>query len=416
MTSVASSAATPARRSWLAAVPPWVPALVALFAAGILLIVFTEQSLEIGVFWAIGLALGAILQRSRFCFAGAFRDLIISRDGRLMRALLVGLMIATPAFALLMARLVPNPAFGDLPPGAHVLPIGLHLVVGGIVFGIGMVIAGGCVSGNLFRAGEGYVASWVAIGGILVGLLAASWTWNWWWLNHIRFMPSIWLPEYLGHLGGLVVTMLLLAAAWMAVHWWESRGDGMPAIPGRPRVADPDFAGRMRHWYQTIVVRGWPVLAGGIALAVLNIVAFNFDHPIGVTGELSAWSSRFAGVAGVAPGPLLGVDQFAGCNLVAEGGVWLTSAFTLTFGLVAGSFIAALASGEFKIRTPRKGTRYLQQVGGGALLGYGAGIAVGCTLGGFFSAVPSLSLSGWIFGLAILGGAFLGTRILPRLG
>ncbi len=48
-------------------------------------------------------------------------------------------------------------------------------------------------------------------------------------------------------------------------------------------------------------------------------------------------------------------------------------------------------------------------------MGYGAGIAVGCTLGAFFSAVPSLGLNGWIFGLSLLAGAGLGTQVIRRI-
>ena len=72
-------------------------------------------------------------------------------------------------------------------------------------------------------------------------------------------------------------------------------------------------------------------------------------------------------------------------------------------------------AGEFKLRAPRQRRRYVQSVAGGCLMGYGAGIAIGCTLGAFFSAIPSLALSGWIFGIALLAGAGLGTRIIRRI-
>jgi hypothetical protein len=48
-------------------------------------------------------------------------------------------------------------------------------------------------------------------------------------------------------------------------------------------------------------------------------------------------------------------------------------------------------------------------------MGYGAGIAVGCTIGAFFSAIPSLGLNGWVFGLALLAGAALGVQIIRRI-
>ncbi|MCK9520134.1 MAG: YeeE/YedE family protein, partial [Dehalococcoidia bacterium] len=114
-------------------------ALAAIVAFGIYA---TSREFNLGAYWFIGIAFGVILQRSRLCFAGAFRDLIMSGDARLMRALIVGLMVATVGFGLLMARFVPDPSFNVLPPGAHIQPVGFATVAGGVLFGIGMVLAG----------------------------------------------------------------------------------------------------------------------------------------------------------------------------------------------------------------------------------------------------------------------------------
>ena len=83
--------------------------------------------------------------------------------------------------------------------------------------------------------------------------------------------------------------------------------------------------------------------------------------------------------------------------------------------MVFGSFIGALLAGEFKIRLPRQKRRYFQSLGGGVTMGYGAGIAMGCTIGAFFSAIPSLALNGWVFALFLGVGAWIGTRIIQRI-
>jgi uncharacterized membrane protein YedE/YeeE len=85
-------------------------------------------------------------------------------------------------------------------------------------------------------------------------------------------------------------------------------------------------------------------------------------------------------------------------------------------GIIMGALVAALLSGEFKIRPVRQKRRYFQILMGGALMGYGAGLAGGCTIGGFFSAVPSLGLNGFVFGGAIALGAFLGLQAIKRIG
>ncbi|GIW10722.1 MAG: hypothetical protein KatS3mg061_1779 [Dehalococcoidia bacterium] len=409
----ATSAATVSSRPRLTGLAPWLGAGVAL---GVL-VVFWGRSEELAIFWAIGLAFGIILQRSRLCFAGAFRDLFLTHDTRTLRAILLSLMVASVGFWLLMVRLVPNPAFGDLPPGAHVTPVGLHLVVGGVLFGIGMVLAGGCVSGTLFRIGEGYLASVVALVGILGGLSLAAHSWNWWWQHHLSALPTLWLPALVGHGWALALTILALAALYLLASWWELRaGPPLPGPSSAPALPAFSLRDHLAALHQRLLGRGWPIGVGATALAVLNVFSFVFSHPLGVTGELSAWAERLTGLVGLSAGPLLGLDRLAGCNLaLGSSSDWLTSSFALDAGVVVGAFLAALAAGEFKVRLPRRKGRYLQAVGGGVLMGYGAGIAIGCTIGAFFSALPSLALSGWLFGASLAAGAWLGTLVIKRL-
>ncbi len=372
---------------------------------------YTDRALAI--FWLFGLAFGFVLQRSRFCFASAFRDVFLLQQGRVMRAILGGMAVATLGFSLVMSNMTPNPALGILPPDAHVVPLGWHTVVGGVLFGLGMVLAGGCVSGSLYRMGEGYVASWVAMGGILSGLWMASRTWNWWWQVHISKQPTVWLPRYLGYGGAVVLTLLALGALYLLVLWWEARGGIW--FPEPPATASgPTFRERLSDLHRTIFVRAWPVTLAGLGLGALNVFEYAYRHPWGVTGELARWADALAGLIGLSAGPLLGMDQLSGCTLVPQSGV-LTHGLMLDVGLVFGSLLAAVLAGEFKIRVPADRRRYWQALGGGILMGYGAGLAVGCTIGAFFSAIPSLALNGWAFGASLAVGAFLGVQVIKRL-
>ena len=89
--------------------------------------------------------------------------------------------------------------------------------------------------------------------------------------------------------------------------------------------------------------------------------------------------------------------------------------FAVTVGLLPGAAIGALLAKEFKLRVPRSAVRYAQSFGGGLFMGYGSGLAIGCTIGAFFSSIASLSVSGWLFGLALAGGAYLGVRTIQRI-
>jgi uncharacterized membrane protein YedE/YeeE len=390
--------------------------IIALILA--ILIAATVANGGLAVYWAFGIAFGVILQRSRLCFASGFRDLFLLRDAGNLRSILVGLALASLGFALIEARAVPTPGNGALPTGAHLMPLSFQFLAGGLIFGVGMVLAGGCVSGTLYRIGEGYVGSWVAMLGILGGLAVSTHHWNWWWDNFSANAPTVWLPDLLGYSGAILVTLGVIAALYLGSLWWEMRAGPRPAF-GLKRAAEAP-ALTMRDWllqrYRSIFGRGWPILYGAIALAVLNTYVYLFDQPLGVTGELSNWANRGVGLAGVATPVMNGASALAGCLLTVDPNASVIGLGTmLDGGIILGALLAALLANEFKIRFPRQPVRYVQSVGGGLLMGYGAGIGAGCTIGAFFSAIPSLGLNGWIFGLGLLGGAFVGVQVIKRL-
>lgn len=415
MVTRASVLARPRGLDWpWQAVAAWAVGLVAL----VILVLAQRVEARLAVYWALGLGAGLVLQRGRLCFAGAFRDLFLMRNGTMMRAILVGLAVVTPLFALIEARAVPEPSFGAVAAGAHVVPLGLNLAVGGLLFGIGMVVAGGCVSGTLYRIGEGYVASWASLLGILLGLSGAAHTWNAWYAWTIQSAPMGWLPTSLGYGGAVALTWLALGAAYLGSLWWETRGADTPlfGVPtGRQAPGPLTFGQHLSALRTNMLGKSWPPLVAVAALAGLNVAAYLVDTPLGVTGELAAWADRLAGLVGLAAGPLLGADALAGCNLaIGQAGV-INATTLLDAGLVLGALLAALAAREFKVRLPRQKRRYVQSFAGGSLMGYGAGIGIGCTIGAFFSAIPSLGLSGWVFGLALLVGAGIGTQVIRRI-
>src|SRR5579859_1776008 len=243
---------------------PW--QALAAWAVGLVAVVILAlaQRIEVrlAVYWALGLGVGLVLQRGRLCFAGAFRDLFLMRNGAMLRAILVGLAVMTPVFALIEARAVPEPGFGAVALGAHVVPLGLNLAVGGLLFGIGMVVAGGCVSGTLYRIGEGYLASWASLFGILLGLSLAAHSWNAWYTFTIQSAPLGWLPTSLGYGGAVVVTWAALAAAFVASLWWETRGaDAGPpfAVPAGRKSPPPVTLGQhLRAINASVFSTGWP--------------------------------------------------------------------------------------------------------------------------------------------------------------
>jgi hypothetical protein len=390
-------------------------AAIAWAAAALVFVWAHSVDTQYSMYWVFGLGFGFVLQRSRFCFASAFRDLFLLGYGRNMKGVLAGLAVASVGFGLVMSRQVPMTFLGILPPSANVLPLGLHTALGGVLFGVGMVLAGGCVSGSLYRMAEGYVASWVAFAGVMLGLLFSAYTWNWWWDHGISTAPRWWLPGWLGHPGALVVTLLALAAAWVWVLWLEHRAGIL--VPRTPHSGEPadSVTGEIRRVSRAVFVDGWAVIPAGAALGGLNVLLFTAQEPWGFTGEVSRWSIAAASLVDLGPPPLQGVANLPGCAFVPADGTFLNHMLFLVVGMWLGSFAGALGAGEFKIRIPRNPARYAQSLGGGVLMGYGAGLAMGCTIGAFFSGIPSLAVNGWVFALFLGAGAWVGTRLIQRI-
>ncbi len=116
-----------------------------------------ERLVVRGIVILSGFAIGFIMQRSRLCFARAFREPFMTAEGEMTKAVMLGLALGIPIAALLFQHKMIDPYIA-IPPRFW-----LGSLSGGVVFGIGMVFAGGCASGSLWRMGEGHIKLWVAV-------------------------------------------------------------------------------------------------------------------------------------------------------------------------------------------------------------------------------------------------------------
>lgn len=190
---------------------PIIAVLVVLAAIAILEIFIAQGETNLGMFMLFGLAFGFILQRSGFCMTASFRDLFTTGGGRLARGVIVAFAVGIIGFSILVYTGVREP---------FVLPVGWHTLVGGFLFGLGMVIAGGCATGTLFRVGEGSVQLMFALlGGILGAALFRLL------LSTVEFKMSggIWLVDKLGWQGSIAVGFAFLAVWLLLVQWNEMR-------------------------------------------------------------------------------------------------------------------------------------------------------------------------------------------------
>ncbi|UCC45149.1 MAG: YeeE/YedE family protein, partial [Candidatus Zixiibacteriota bacterium] len=119
---------------------------------------------------AIYFGLGFAVQRASFCSASMISAVILSRDARGLVAIIVAVLAAMLGFGLMhtVGLITVYPSRVSLIPAA----------ISGLIFGVGMVFAGGCVSGSLFKATEGRWPSVLAVIGIFVGMAMGMSSWG----------------------------------------------------------------------------------------------------------------------------------------------------------------------------------------------------------------------------------------------
>ena len=205
---------------------PYALALLALLVAAGFYLVRAGGSPKSGFLWAIGIALGLTLQRARFCFTASMRDPVLTGSTSLTKAVVGGLAVGTVGFtAVQLGAYFKTGQLADAMKLAGLEPVGLHTVVGGFIFGLGAVIAGGCASGTLMRMGEGFLQQWLVIPFFIVGSALGAATWPVWKVAlHVQPTGGVYLPMALGgFVPALLVQFGLLLAVWLLTDWWGRR-------------------------------------------------------------------------------------------------------------------------------------------------------------------------------------------------
>lgn len=450
------------RRFWAFAI---VAALVAVSAATY---AYHEYYLYLSVYLWFGFIYGMCLQYGRFCFSSAFRDLFAVGVPRMA----VGIMIAIALFALVGA-FVSAAGLSTF----HPAPSGPHAIVAGLIFGVGMVVAGGCASGSMYKTGEGNLnaalvvlsisviqAIFVDVGGPLNALVPESWTRSALakelpaslevadgWLDqylagYVWNQPALTFANLLGwserslagaFVGNLALGVLVPGAALLALVYavWARPlflRKRIAASGGRARLRD-ELAG---YWAMIVASRRTAIagLALGIAAglhmyaiqglrvkfgvrnagALLERMGFDFGLSVNgtvfdpgywyVTTQEAQWvgwvlhqlgwnqlDNIFFGLNNGIPNPLINPAD------------WMSVA------LFAGAAVMALLHNEFRLRWPTLETAAWALLGG-ALMGIGSRLGLGCNIGAFFVRVSLGDPSGWLFGAGMVGGAYLGVR------
>ncbi len=334
---------------------------------------------------AVGTALGFAMQRGRFCVTGAFREVWVSRSTRWLTAFLIVIAVQSVGVFALDALGIITLTAGDLAP--------LATIGGGFIFGFAIVLAGGCATGTFYRSGEGLVGSWFALifyalfaalmrSGPLAGLTAAA---------RSQTVELRTIHESLG-----ISPWWLVGALVLGVGYATTRH-----LAAEPRSRIAALPPRRTGLAGLLFERPWHAFATALVIGAIAIAAW----------PLSTAAGRPFGLGITGPSANLAGYLVTGDVELVDWGVFLI------LGILLGAYIAAKGSGEFRLRVP-DATTIVRSIGGGALMGVGAVLAGGCTIGNAMVNTAQFSYQGWLaFGFMMLGtGAATHVFVLRHRG
>lgn len=446
----------------------WALGIVGFFAlVSVLTYAYNEYYIYLSAYLWFGLIYGMCLQYGRFCFSSAFRDLFAVGVPRMV----VGIMTATLFFGF-VASIVTASGFSTFHPS----PSGFHSVVAGLIFGVGMVLAGGCASGSLYKAGEGNGVALLVILSISVTQSFFASTGGW--LNHLvpdswhasavaKNLPSSinagdgWLDQYLAgyvwnhptltfakliglkdetivgaflgnlFIGVFIPAMLLLASVYFI---WARRNFVRDRLKQEKTVRLRDH---LQGFWQMLLSSKRTSIAGlilGVACGLQMFVIEGLRIKFGVrnAGEiLTRLGSDFGvSVRGTVFDPgywYVTTQEAQWVGWVMQKLGWenmdniffgyingipnpaLNPADWMSIALIGGAAVMALTNNEFKFKRPTKELA-VWAIAGGFLMGIGSRLGLGCNVGAFFVRVSNGDVGGWLFGIGMIGGAYIGVK------
>ena len=355
------------------------------------------KALATAVLWAaFGLSalFGAIAQRTHFCTMGAVSDIVNIGDWTRMRMWVMAMGVAMIGFNLMVAA-------GWLDAGKSIYGgprfIWLSALVGGTLFGFGMVLASGCGSKTLVRIGAGnlkslvvFVVLAVSAFATLKGITAVARVAS---VDTVAItfgggqdLPSL-LAAGTGVAKALLAALLGLAIGGALVAWSLAKAEG--------RSADNLLAG----------------LGVGAIIAGVWWVSGRLGHVAEDPNTLqeafvATNSQRMESLSFVAPVAYT-LDWLM---FFSDRSKRLTIGIVSVVGVVVGSGAYALATRSFRWEGFRDAGDTANHLVGALLMGVGGVTALGCTIGQGLSGVSTLSLTSLVAVAAIIAGAVAALR------
>ncbi|QLD32915.1 YeeE/YedE family protein [Mannheimia varigena] len=309
----------------------------------------------------IGLLLGVILQRGQFCLSGQLRNIVFKRDLASFSPLLIAIAVQSVGFFLLQQQ-------GIIRFPASSMPI-FATLFGAFLFGVGMGVANRCVSGQLYRAGEGMIAAIITLIVFAITIVATqTGVLKFWVAAQLESESSlVSIPQTLG----VSPLFLIVPLCLLALFALQKNRKNTPLVP------------------RSLFRQFWSPNFTAVLLGLVSILGWALSAETGREFGLSFSIS----VGHTLQYVTLGQQRYLN---------WGTY---LVIGVVIGSFLSAKLSGNFRWKSLSP-TDFGKSVGGGVLMGVGAALTGGCTMANAVVGTAYFSWQGWIATFVMMFGVW----------
>ena len=339
--------------------------------------------------WGFGIAavFGFVANKTHFCVMGAISDVIhMGSKGR------VGAWLLATGIAVLGTQALQLAGIIDVGESRYLGPnfMWLSYILGGVLFGIGMTLAAGCGQRNLVRFGGGDLKAFVVL--LVMGVSA--------------YMT----------LRGLfgIVRINLVDPASVDLAELGLRDQSM--VSALQSLTGID-SGRLVRGLLTVLIGGG-LLAYAFKQRALRESMDNIlvGVVIGACVIAGWYVTGFLGVDDFDPVPVESMSFISSSGnsvnyLMSFTGATINFGIALIFGMIAGSFVYALISRNFRIETFSNRAQMVSHLVGGALMGFGGILSVGCTIGQGVTGISSLAMGSLLATAAIVFGSALTMKV-----
>ncbi len=387
----------------------------------------------------IGIALGYVFSRAYTGFAGSVNRAYTTGSTKLMRAMAIMFLVTAIGVAgILIFNTNPETGEAIAAFGISVKPINLGLLLGGLMFGFGMALSSCCASGIMSDVASETPKALITMFffgmGVVLGMPMDAKTWVTDSLIKVGDKNGVFFPDLFSgspvmkYLGGILVTALIVVVVIIASYKYEAyrKAKGtLGVVPSEKRVEieskvelPTDKKELASYIYDKLFVNAWSVFTGGLLISVLFLTMYGATKGgWGASGPFGNWFAKVVMTFGV-KAETLGAYTGKGAEFFT-GSIFANGIGVQNMGIAIGAFVYLLTSSQMSktaknfFNVPK--FQWALYVLGGLTMGFGTRMSQGCNAGALYTPAANMSLSGWVFLLALIAGGIAGNTFQKKL-